>query len=283
MMMRKNILCIICVFAIMLLSGCKNRENQKIIVGVSADYPPFAFEYNDAFIGFDIELVDAIADKLKYEVEFKKVDFQNLFSELEEKKIDVIASAVTKTKGREEKFAFSHPYYNSKFALVYKKNRLKQIIGLDDMDGVVGVEKNTTMEGVARSKYFSGYESQDGEGDVNNNTDESIAQQDSKEYLKLYDSHGELIHALEKDDVDGVILEVLQAEVVTQNNNELTYIMIPNEKNEHYYYGFVFNKDSKLVDKFNKVLDELDLEGKVDILKLRWFSGYGMYNNSQQN
>jgi hypothetical protein len=33
-----------------------------------------------------------------------------------------------------------------------------------------------------------------------------------------------------------------------------------------------------LTEKFNKIIDEMDSEGKIDILKLRWFSGYGMYN-----
>ncbi len=137
------------------------------------------------------------------------------------------------------------------------------------MEGVIGVEKNTVMEEVIRDKYNN-----QSHGDENNKDD------DEEGKIKLYDNHSDLLSGLERDEVDAVILEVLQAEVVTQNNNEMTDIMMPNEKNTHYYYGFVFNKDSKLLEKFNKVLDEIDSEGKIDILKLRWFSGYGMYNNN---
>ncbi len=110
--MIKTIFYSIFLFLIVTFSGCKNEETKKIIVGVSADYPPFAFQYNDSLIGFDIELIEAIASKLHYEVEFKQLDFQDLFSELEGKKIDIIASAMTKTQAREEKFSFSHPYYS---------------------------------------------------------------------------------------------------------------------------------------------------------------------------
>ena len=92
-----------------------------------------------------------------------------------------------------------------------------------------------------------------------------------------------MLKALEKDEIRAIFTEVLQAEVVTQNDRDLTFIPINDLDGHSYEYGFVFNKNSKLLEKFDKVLDEINSEGKIDILKLRWFSGYGVYNNSGKN
>jgi polar amino acid transport system substrate-binding protein len=121
----------------------------------------------------------------------------------------------------------------------------------------------------------------------NENTDLSASESDENNnqvvkndfQIKSYSRHFDLLNGLEKDEVSAIFVEILQAEVITQNNRDMAYIPMPYQDNKEYYYGIVFQKNSKLTGKFNKVLDEIDSEGKIDILRLRWFSGYGIYGD----
>lgn len=328
LILQKKIFSLFFLF-LLIVAGCKEEKNKKLIVGLSPDYPPFAFEYRNTFIGFDVELIDAICARLGYEVEFKKMNFQDLFLALENKNVDLVASAVTQNLEREKKFDFSHSYYKPTFALVYKRENAKQIHSIGDVEGIIGVEKGTTME-YDISHLFQRIEVIDSSIDelknnsimgLNNDENKGSAHSDNKDssssvhaniaysevgessvkgaqnaeisevksedeqaktqVIKLYDSHRDLLHGLEKDEISAIFVEILQAEVATQNDRDLTYIPITQSLNEgrEYHYGFVFNKNSKLLEKFNKALDEMESEGKIDILRLRWFSGYGMYND----
>jgi ABC-type amino acid transport substrate-binding protein len=299
------------VFAV---NGCKNNEIKELVVGVSPDYPPFAFEYRNELIGFDIDLIRAISERLNYNLVLKKMDFDELLPALENKTIDLVASSVTKTVDRSEKFEFSHPYYKPSFALVFKKEKLKKIHTISDVDGVIGVEKATTMEeyldnfvkdvGIQESEkkeiiekksdnlitkiYFSSKEIfiNDKIEEIENLVDDEQREAHDKKNnfeIKLYDKHTSLANALQKDEISAMLVEVLQAEVIVQNDRNLSYIPIDYQQNNNSSYCIVFQKNSKLVDKFNKVLDDIDSEGKIDILKLRWFSGYGIFNNILRN
>ena len=329
--MKYKIFSLLFIFVIV-LNGCHKEKEVKLIVGLSPDYPPFAFEYRNEFIGFDVELTNAICTRLGYKVEFKKMNFEDLFLALENKNVDLIASAVSKTDERMKKFDFSHSYYVPKFALVYKRENSRYVTSIDDVDGAIGVESHTTMADDIKNHFLSKESDESVEKAVDSKqkdihktnfitmvsdkkntkqlkkendivekdeensqptektneikeekSEEKIDSSDSKNLIKLYNSHSDLLKALEKDEIRAIFTEVLQAEVVTQNDRDLTFIPINDLDGHSYEYGFVFNKNSKLLEKFDKVLDEINSEGKIDILKLRWFSGYGVYNNSGKN
>ena len=313
--MKKKIFNIVFfVFALFILTGCNKEKERKLIIGMSPDYPPFAFEYNREFIGFDVELTRAICTRLGYQAEFKKMKFEDLFLALENKNVDLIVSAISKTDEREKRFDFSHSYYSPKFALIYKRENARKIHSIDNIEGLIGVEKETTMADDIKY-HFGNHESKlielnDNEEKlqavhktsinpvkfistkqikkekakimdekIDEIKEEQIDENLKEHSVKLYNSHSDLLKALEKDEVAAIFTEVLQAEVATQNDRDLTFIPVGElDAHQHeYQYGFVFNKNSKLTEKFNTILDEMDSEGKIDILKLRWFSGYGMY------
>jgi ABC-type amino acid transport substrate-binding protein len=318
-MKLRKIIGIVCVALLSFTTyGCAKHESKKLVIGVSPDYPPFAFEYRNELIGFDIDLVSAIAQRLNYGVEFKKMNFDELLPSLENKTVDLVVSSVTQTTERSEKFDFSHPYYSPTFALVFKREKLKEIHSINDISGVIGVEKNTTMSDYLErvldhmviddhknlnvGRDYGNYSSPatktflhkkslfiktSASTKSNENTDLSASESDENNnqvvkndfQIKSYSRHFDLLNGLEKDEVSAIFVEILQAEVITQNNRDMAYIPMPYQDNKEYYYGIVFQKNSKLTGKFNKVLDEIDSEGKIDILRLRWFSGYGIYGD----
>ena len=74
------------------------QERGKMVVGTSADYPPFAY-YNRLYRmdGFDPALIQAIGQKLGVQVEIRDYAFDGLFNALQLGEIDLAIAAITVT------------------------------------------------------------------------------------------------------------------------------------------------------------------------------------------
>ncbi len=86
------------------------QEKGKILVGVEGTYPPFTYhDDDDSLTGFDIELAQAIAEKLGVEVEFVESDWDSLLAGIDSGRIDTVINNVTITDARKEKYDFTDP------------------------------------------------------------------------------------------------------------------------------------------------------------------------------
>ena len=88
------------------LSGCVEETENKIIIGTSADYPPFEYVEGGEIVGFDIEMVTILLENLDYTVEVQDIGFDSLIPSLQSGKIDVIAAAMTITDERDQQIDF---------------------------------------------------------------------------------------------------------------------------------------------------------------------------------
>ncbi len=94
----------------------------KIIVGSDTAYPPFENVENGMTVGFDVDLMNAIGEKLGLEVEFRSYKFDALITGVQAgTEFDMIASAMTITDERAQSVDFSDPYINSNQSLAVKK------------------------------------------------------------------------------------------------------------------------------------------------------------------
>ena len=100
---------------------------------------------NGEFRGFDIDLAKLIAKKMNKAVEFKDMQFNNLFQALNANQIDVAISMITITEEREKNFDFSIPYYFNKIGTIFYKN--SKIEKIDDLHNKkLTCQLGTTME-----------------------------------------------------------------------------------------------------------------------------------------
>lgn len=89
-----------------------------IIVGSDTAYPPFEFVEGGETVGFDVDIVKAVAEKLGLEVEFLTYKFDALITDTQAgTSFDMVASAMTITEERAESVDFSDPYINSNQSL----------------------------------------------------------------------------------------------------------------------------------------------------------------------
>lgn len=108
-------------------------------------YRPFQFEQDGKIVGFDVALVDLVAAELGVEQEIVDTPFEGIQSgeDLNARKCDIAAAAMTITPERAEKIAFSAPYFDANQALLVKKD--SGVASLDDLKGkTLGVQSGTT-------------------------------------------------------------------------------------------------------------------------------------------
>ena len=95
----------------------KIKASGKIILGTSADYPPYEFhalvDGKDTIVGFDIELAKEIAKDLGVELEIKDMSFDGLLAALVSGNVDMVISGMTPTEERRQNVDFSEIYYQA--------------------------------------------------------------------------------------------------------------------------------------------------------------------------
>ncbi|NJC23321.1 polar amino acid transport system substrate-binding protein [Arthrobacter pigmenti] len=108
-------------------------------------YPPFEFEENGEYTGFDIDLVRAIAEGMELELAIEDVAFEPLQSgaSFAANQCDIGASAITINEERQQNLTFSDPYYESLQSLLVPAD--SDIASIEDLAGKsVGTQQGTT-------------------------------------------------------------------------------------------------------------------------------------------
>jgi polar amino acid transport system substrate-binding protein len=131
------------------------KEAGQLILGTSADYPPYEFhkmiEGKDAIVGFDIMIAEKIAEDLGVELVIKDMAFDGLIAALQGGKIDLIIAGMSATPEREEAVDFSQQYYFEKQTLLIKEEKLDTYTSIASLDGIkIGVQTSSIQEGLAQ-------------------------------------------------------------------------------------------------------------------------------------
>ncbi len=122
------------------------KDRGTLLAGVKFDTPPFGFldESNNP-VGFDLDLVTKIAEKIGVPVEFTKVTSPTRIPLLVSGNVDLVAASMTHTIERDKTIDFSITYYTGGQALLVKAD--SDIAGVDGLAGkTVAVQQGTTLE-----------------------------------------------------------------------------------------------------------------------------------------
>lgn len=169
-MMRstKTVALLLVIVSAIVLSGCAtvapapSESVRKVIVATDATWPPFEFvdEETKEIVGFDIDLLRAVAEEAGFEVEFQNVPWDPLLAGMASGQYEAAISAMTITEDRKEHMLFSEPYFNAgQLVVVVSSN--EDISGPDDLEGrTIGAQIGTTgaMEAEALGAVVKTYD-----------------------------------------------------------------------------------------------------------------------------
>ena len=213
-------------------------------------YPPFEFEDASApsgYSGFDIDLVQEIADRLDLELEVLEVGFDGLQSgaTLAAGQCDLAASAMTITEERAENLNFSDPYYDSLQSLVVPAD--SDISSLEDLAGQsLGVQRGTTGA--------------------------MFAQENAPEDTEIieFSSGPDLFTAMQAGQVAGG-LQDLPVNIERVEQDDEFQIVAEFDTGEQYGFAAALGNDA-LTDAVNATLQEMRDDGTYDEIYDRYFS-----------
>ena len=106
---------------------------EPLLVAVDTAFVPFEFKQGDKYVGFDIDLWDAVAKELKLDYKLQPMDFNGILPALQTKNVDVGLAGITIKDERKKAIDFSDGYYDSGFMLMVPAD--SPIKGAADLKG----------------------------------------------------------------------------------------------------------------------------------------------------
>lgn len=127
-------------------------DKDTLLVGTESTYPPYEFrDENNNLKGFDIELMEAIAEKLGKKIEWVDMPFDSLIPALLSRKIDIVAAGMSATAERAKKVSFSTPYEISLSTFIVKADN-DSVSSIADLKGkTVTAQLGTVQDTYAKS------------------------------------------------------------------------------------------------------------------------------------
>jgi polar amino acid transport system substrate-binding protein len=122
------------------------KDRGVLRAGIRFDNPPHSFiDEGGNWVGFDIDIAEALADELGVRIEKVKVDELTRISFLKNGKIDVAVASMSHTIERENEVDFSQTYFWSKQTFLVRKGEIKS---LNDLVGkTVGMDRGSSAIG----------------------------------------------------------------------------------------------------------------------------------------
>jgi len=132
----------------------KIKERGYIVVGTSADYPPFEFvdPSTKKIVGLDVDIVEAVAKELGVSVKWEDMPFDALIAAAQTGKIDMIAAAMGLKAERIPELDYSIAYEVGDNVLVVKGDSpvepFADLAEVGKLNMKIGVQSGTIQEGI---------------------------------------------------------------------------------------------------------------------------------------
>ena len=243
-----------------------NKDDNVLVMATNAAFPPYEYVEGDKFVGIDVEIAQAIADKLGMELQIEDVEFGSIIGGVVEGKYDMGMAGMTVTEERKQSVNFSNTYATGIQVIIVKDgssitslddifefNADGDPVALKDPDLKVGVQQDTTGD-IYSSSDISGWGFCDVEEDGTVTTDRVVR----------YKTGADAVEALKTDKVNMVIIDNEPAKSFVAANEGIHILEGDNEYAVEDYAICIAKENTELLDKINKALDELKKDGTID-------------------
>lgn len=219
---------------------------KKLIIASDTAYAPFEFqdEKTGQYVGFDMDLIKAIAEVAGFEVEIKSMGFDGVIQAVASKQVDGAISAMTITPKRAQMFNFSEPYFDADQSIAVMANN-DSIKSEADLKGKrIAVQIGTT--GADYAKKIEGAK------------------------VKDFNTIDLAFMELKNGNADAVVNDFPVTAYFIQKGNPDVKVVSEIKTGEQ--YGIAFNKDNtEVLEKVNAALKTLKENGKYDEIYKKWF------------
>ncbi len=222
----------------------KIKEAGVLVVGTSADYPPYEFhtEINgeDTIVGFDISVSKYIADSLGVELKLVDMSFDGLLISLNKGDFDLVMAALTPSEERKQIVDFTDIIFSNDQIVVIRKEDADKYTDIASLNGVKGgFQKGTVQEEIANGV---------------------VGEANTVGLTKFYD----LITELKTGKLDCVFTNVLVGGAYVSANEDLLVQDVGIVYDVTGFAGAVQKGNTDLAEYVNKCIVEMQDKGLID-------------------
>lgn len=217
---------------------------EDLVVATDTAFVPFEFKEGDKYVGFDIDMWDAIAKEIGVTYTLQPMDFNGIIPALQTKQVDVALAGITIKEERRKVIDFSDGYYDSGFLLMVPAD--SDIKGADDLKGkILAVKTGTSATDYAKEHF----------------TETELRQFPNVDNAYLELQTGRVDAAMH--DTPNVLYYV-----ATAGGGKVKAV---GEQMMAHQYGIGFPKGSELVEKVNAALANMKKDGRYNEIYKKWF------------
>lgn len=263
--MKKTISILLVLVLALGLGGCSNgssqtsegagpktieriKENGKIVLGTSADYPPFEWishENGEEYVGVDIEIAKKIAEDLGVDLEIKNMAYEGLIASLAVGDVDIVIAGMAATDEKKEQVDFSDSYFQGGQVLLVLEENKDKYTSFADLEGEkIGTQLGSTQQDLAQEKF----------GDS----------------VFGYDLNNVLIEQLKNKSIDAAFLSEVPAKEFAKITPGLAIVDLSDVENEPGFAVALNKNQEDLRDKISQSLADLKDSGQIE----KWLDEY---------
>lgn len=213
-------------------------EKATLTMATNAEFPPYEYMENNEVVGIDVDIAQAICDKLDMTLVIDNIAFDSIIPAVQSGKADVGIAGMTITEDRLQSIDFTDTYTTATQVIIVNTEG-STVASIDDLSGkTIGVQLGTT-------------------GDIYASDVEGAT-------VEQYQKGADAVQALKQNKIDCVIIDSEPAKAFVAANDGLTILQEPFEEEE---YAICISKDnSELKEKINTALAELKADGTIDTI-----------------
>jgi len=215
-----------------------------LVVATDTAFVPFEFKEGDKYVGFDIDLWDAIAKDIGVTYELRPMDFAGIIPALQTGQVDVALAGITIKPERQAVIDFSDGYYDSGLLLMVPTD--SPITGTADLAG----KKLSVKTGTSASDY----------------AEENFKDTELRKFPNIDNAYLEV----RTGGVDAAMHDTPNVlyYIATAGDGQVKSV---GEQMMAHEYGIAFPKGSELTPKVNEALAKMKADGRYDAIYEKWF------------
>jgi len=245
--------------AAFILAGCGAKDENTLTVATNAEFEPYEFLEDGEYVGFDIDLLKMIADKMGKEVVYQNMDFDGVIGAVQSGTCDIAISGLTITPSRAKSVNFSTPYIQAaQYLIVNIDDEIFTGATKEELDAQLVGKKIGVCAGFTGEKYVVGDESLEYE---------AIADAEAV----IFDNISFAVTALKNGSIDAIVMDDIPSMKVAasdENKNDIKTIEIALTVEEYAIAVQMDNADLK--NEIDAAMQELIDDGSVADLLKKW-------------
>ncbi|XJS09901.1 transporter substrate-binding domain-containing protein [Aerococcaceae bacterium WGS1372] len=227
------------------------KESGELVMGTSADFPPFEWVVLDGseanIIGIDVDIAQLIAEEIGVELVIEDTSFDGLIPSVSSGRVDMVLAGVTYSDERAKQVDFSDVYYETNSKFVVSLGEEGNYSELEDFaDLKIGVQKGTIQESTLQEVL-------------------------PEAELVSMNKNGDLIEALKAKRVDAVLMDgIVVEEFVNLNSDSIALLdEIKVEENSEGFAVVTAKDNVELMEVINKVIADTIESGAIEEIVIK--------------